>query len=163
MLGIDRREPASGNASIRRAIRAIALGMRASRSRTRPASTAAARPSLTHEARLRSGTMSSRTMRIIIRDVAALVAHGGLTGEHLVEDAAQGPHVGPPVEDELALALLGRHVLRRAQRGPVRRQRGLDRARGAGVGVELGDAEVEDLRQDRAVLVALREEDVRAA
>ncbi len=87
-------------------------------------------------------------------DVGA--GEGGLAGEHLVDDGAEREDVGALVDlVVLAGRLLGRHVLRRAeQRGLLR----LDGLRAA----DLGDAEVEDLRDiDDAVLDLLRhEEDV---
>ena len=63
---MDGREPASGNASTSMVASAAALGIRRSRSRTRPASTTAASFSGTQSALRASGITSARTMRSIV-------------------------------------------------------------------------------------------------
>ena len=86
-------------------------------------------------------------------------------GEHLVEHHTDGIEIGARI-DGLAERLLGRHVVGRAEDHPHLRER-LGAARhlrgraggGEGVGVQLGDAEVEDLHHLDAVL-ALHEHDV---
>ena len=80
----------------------------------------------------------------------------GLAGQHLVDDRAEREHVGALVDGGVLTGrLLGRHVLRRAEQRALLRLHGLRAA-------DLGDAEIEDLRDlDRvAVVLGGDQEDV---
>ena len=79
-------------------------------------------------------------------------------GQGLVEHDAERPDVGAVIEVLLAARLLGRHVEGRSEHGAGAREAA---ALGDGelVGLDLGDAEVQQLDDDVAVL-ALREEEV---
>ena len=68
----------------------------------------------------------------------ALAAEGQLPGDHLVENDAEGPKVAPRV-NLLRERLLGRHVGDGAQGGA--------RARDPGLAKQLGQPEVDDLRE----------------
>ena len=81
---------------------------------------------------------------------------GRVAGEHLVENHAEAVDVGARI-DVVVGALLGRHVARRADQRAGLGER-VERARG--VLLQLGDAEVQHLDEQRVVVVA-REDDVR--
>jgi len=76
-------------------------------------------------------------------------------GQALVQNHSQGIHVGARVEIAFASDLLGGHVVRRAQRRAFLRELQAPRA----FGVELGDAEIQDLHE-RAPIRALGDEQI---
>ena len=83
-------------------------------------------------------------------------SHGEQAGDHLVGDDAERVDVGRAV-DRLALDLLGRHVLRRAEAHAGARQR-LELQLALELR-QLGEAEVEHLDLPRAALAAVTDED----
>src|SRR6185437_15728503 len=82
----------------------------------------------------------------------------GAPGEALVDDAPERPEVGAVVHGTLPAHLLRAHVGGRAEDGALAREARL-RALGLHRRVELGEAEIEDLGEQLALLV-LGQEDV---
>ena len=96
-----------------------------------------------------------RRLADVLEDHAGNVrgGEGRRAGEHLVEQRAQGVHVGARVQ-RFALALLRRHVVRRADDRAHVRQRSL-----GGHVAQLGDAEVHDLDALRRLILVRRDDD----
>ena len=85
---------------------------------------------------------------------------GVLSAEHQVRDRAQRIQIGPSVDADFRLHLLGRHEFRRADDAARRRRRvGADVR--DGLVDDLCQAEVADLYKPVAVLALLHDEDVR--
>ena len=93
-------------------------------------------------------------MRFARATSAPLPSNGSLPAQHLVDDDAEREQVDAVI-DRIGDRLLGRHVVRRAEHEPVRRQPTRAIGRVAAFAQDR-DAEVDDARHLVAVLIASR-------